>query len=57
MYYLIDPPVTPYSPPAEIERWICQLEAFEQTPEVKDEMERAAEWLEHSRKMYNDIKK
>lgn len=57
MYYLIDPPVTPCSPPAEIERWICELKALEQTPEVKDELERATEWLETARKMYEDFKK
>lgn len=44
-YILIDPPVTPFSPPTEIRAWLDTLRGMEQTPEVVEEIRRAEEWL------------
>lgn len=54
-YYWLDTELTPYSPPKEIEAWINQLKALEQTPEVKDELERAVGWLERLNEVHNEI--
>lgn len=47
---IIDPPVGPYSQPAEIEAWIEQLQEFDSAlPEVQEALAQAREWLEYSR--------
>lgn len=57
-YYIIDAPVTPYSPPDEIREWITHLKALEQNPEVLDAIEAAQGWLETSEAHYSkgDVK-
>jgi len=44
-YILIDPPVGPYSPRAEIIAWIKELEAMPSLPEVKEALHEARKWL------------
>lgn len=44
-YYMIDPPVSPYSSKGEIQAWLDELERMEQTPEVKMAIEDAKRWL------------
>ena len=36
MYLLIDPPVTPFSPPDQIVAWIAELEQLAQRPENRE---------------------
>ncbi len=48
-YCLIDPPVTAYSSPAEIERWLTQLHAMPRVAGVADAIEEAERMLAASR--------
>ena len=49
-FLMIDPPVTPYSKPKDIEAWIKELRALEKTEEVKIHIEQAEEWLTLAKK-------
>jgi len=40
-YYLIDPPVGPFSTPKEVEAWLKELAKLEQTTEVRDAIKEA----------------
>ena len=42
---IIDPPVTLYSSYEDIDDWISELKAMEQTPNVKVALEQALSWL------------
>lgn len=46
---IIDPPITPYSPPAKIEAWIKELKTYEQNRDVLRATEQAEEYLAESR--------
>lgn len=46
---IIDPPVSAFSPPAQIEAWLAELRRMEPLPEVLREIEAAQQWLELSR--------
>jgi len=52
VYYMIDPPVTPYDSVRKLREWIGKLRRdFPQDNEqVKDELQRAQEWLEKAEK-------
>lgn len=49
-YYLICPPVSPYSTQEEIQIWIKELEALPQTREVKSALKEAEGMLEFAKK-------
>jgi hypothetical protein len=36
MYTLIDPPVSPYSPPEKISAWVDELRGWRKLPEFQD---------------------
>ena len=47
---IIDPPVTPFSPPAKIEAWIERLHTYPQdAPEVQEAIVDAKKYLENAR--------
>ena len=45
---LIDPPVSPFSPPGEIKAWIRSLKNGPQNDDIRRAIKRAEEWLKHS---------
>jgi len=49
-FLMIDPPVTPYSKPEDIEKWLTELRALAQTEEVNIHIAQAKEWLERAKK-------
>ena len=46
---LIDPPVTPFSPPGEIEEWIRELKTSPQNDDIRRAIKQAEKWLKTSR--------
>lgn len=44
-YILIDPPVSPFSDPDDIQAWLDELATMEQTQEVKRAIREAEEML------------
>jgi hypothetical protein len=43
---IIDPPVSPFSPPADLRGWLAELATMPQRePEVKRAIEEAERWL------------
>lgn len=48
-FTLIDPPVGPYSDPAEIRAWIKELEKMDPAPEVGEAISMAREWLDRAK--------
>jgi hypothetical protein len=61
MYLLIDPPVSPFSPPEQITAWISELEQLAQRPEYAERRPRkqlraalaqARSWLRTSERAY-----
>lgn len=57
-FWLIDPPVTPFSPPEEIEAWIeeCRrmLKKYPDDADWIDALESAQRYLETSREIHQD---
>ncbi len=54
---IIDPPVTPFSPPAEIEAWIQRLEIYSQDdPSVQRAMAQAKNYLACARSLEAEIR-
>ena len=45
---IIDPPVTPYSPPGKIKAWIKELKSRQQTPDIRLALKEAEEDLKVS---------
>ena len=46
---IIDPPVGPYSLIEELVDWIAELEGMPSTPEVRQALEQANDWLKRRR--------
>ncbi len=54
---MIDPPITPFSPPAEIEAWIKRLETYPQDePAVRRAMADAKRNLEFARSLEVELR-
>jgi len=49
-FLMIDPPVTPYSKPEDIEKWLKELKTLDKTEEVEIHITQAKEWLDRSKK-------
>lgn len=47
---IIDPPVSAYSSPKEIQAWLDELRQMETTPDVQDAIEQAQEWLDYAKR-------
>jgi hypothetical protein len=50
-YTLIDTPVTPFHPVADIEAWLADLRAMPESPERDDAIEEAEDWLTFAREL------
>lgn len=50
-YILIDPQVSPYSTPEQLQKWLSELQAMDQSNEqVRDAIKQAKKWLENAQK-------
>lgn len=47
-FFLIDPPVSAWSTPAELRDWLEVLQGLERTPEVRSALAEARAWLVES---------
>jgi hypothetical protein len=50
-YTLIDPPVTPFHPPEQIEAWLTRLRDMPESPERDQSIEQAERWLTFAREL------
>ena len=52
-YTLIDPPVTPFHTPEQIEAWLTRLRDMPESPERDQSIQQAERWLVMSRKFFD----
>ena len=50
---IIDPPVSPYSSPDQLQAWLDELHQMELTPDVQYALDEAQEWLDYASRHQN----